>query len=97
MFAEVNVESTNVWVRDSQWSGSVRHIGDHFKPHVDGLKASEKARLKFLLDLTRQVVSSVELGDFLRAAVMSERPRSRLDSTRSLTCSPEIDYTLRRS
>jgi len=83
------VESAKVCARDSHqpdspsairvlsgqrvpW-GSDQHTRDHVKPLVDGFGATEKARLKLLLDLTRQPISGVELRDFLRAAVMSIR------------------------
>jgi formate hydrogenlyase transcriptional activator len=75
---EVNVESANVSFRYSLQPvslsmGSEQNIRHHVKPLIDEFESTEKARLKLLLDLTRQAMSGVELRDFLRAAVMSIR------------------------
>jgi len=82
---KINVESAGVWVRTPQepdspsamrlvrrgpW-GSEQHSRHHVNALVDEFESTEGARLKLLLDLTRQAISGVELRDFLRAAVMS--------------------------
>ena len=54
--------------------GSEQHICDDVEPLADGFAVIERARLKLMLDLTRQVTSEMDLKVFLGAAVGSIRP-----------------------